>query len=848
MRSIGFVIALLIGLTIAVDKNNFKRCDQSSFCRRCRKVQPDQSPYALDLNTLKTYKSYITVELKNTENNHEFLFQLEAVKDNLFHITIDEKSPLRPRYKVQDALKGALVFDTLKVDSKTDKEIVVSSGPNKAVVNGSPFKIDFYNGDKLVVSANAKGLMKFEHLRTKPSAPPPPAEGEGENNNNEVKDDEDPGEWEENFKGHHDSKPYGPEAIAMDFSFPQASVLFGIPEHADSFSLKSTVGSEPYRLYNLDVFEYELNSPMALYGAVPVIYGHGAERSVGVYWQNAAETWVDIYNTNTEKNVMSTIVDFVSGGSRQTEPPVAHFMSESGIVDTFILMGPQPIDTFKQYTDLTGSAPLPQIFAIAYHQCRWNYNDQDDVSTVSAKFDEYDIPMDTMWLDIEYTDGKKYFTWDHHKFPNPVEMIQNLTAKGRHLTFIIDPHIKRDSGYFFHNDCTDRGYYVKNKDGNDYEGWCWPGAASYIDVFNPEVRKFYADQYLLENFKEQTEDTGIWNDMNEPSVFNGPEITMLKDNKHFGDWEHRDIHNLYGHMMITATFDGLIRRAGGKLRPFILTRSHFSGSQRYAAVWTGDNTAEWGHLQHSIPMCLSLAVAGISFCGADVGGFFGNPDAELFERWYQAGAFQPFFRSHAHIDTKRREPWLFPEQTRLIIRDAIRKRYSYLPLWYTMFYEHERYGYPIMRPILTHYPTDADAFGIDYEYLLTDQLLVRPVLAQSVSKVDVYFPKKANGEGDIWYDIDDYTAIRQTGIVSIGVSNFKIPVYQRGGSIIAKKERVRRASTLMRDDPVTLIVCLDKNGAAKGTLYTDDEKSYAYREGKYLYTEFHFKENVLSNK
>ena len=128
-------------------------------------------------------------------------------------------------------------------------------------------------------------------------------------------------------------------------------------------------------------------------------------------------------------------------------------------------------------------------------------------------------------------------------------------------------------------------------------------------------------------------------------------------------------------------------RSDNKLRPFILTRSAYAGSQRYAAIWTGDNTAEWGHLEASIPMCLSLSVAGMGFCGADVGGFFGNPDGELFVRWYQAAAFQPFFRSHAHIDTKRREPWLYSAGEMKLIREAIRSRYSLLPLWYTLFYE-----------------------------------------------------------------------------------------------------------------------------------------------------------------
>ena len=178
--------------------------------------------------------------------------------------------------------------------------------------------------------------------------------------------------------------------------------------------------------------------------------------------------------------------------------------------------------------------------------------------------------------------------------------------------------------------------------------------------------------------------------MNEPSVFNGPEVTMPKDIVHFGGWEHRDLHNIYGHLYVMGTFGGHLKRSENKLRPFILTRSAFAGTQKYAAIWTGDNTAEWKHLEASVPMCLSLSVTGMSFCGADIGGFFKDPEGPLFVRWYQAAAFQPFVRSHAHIDTKRREPWLFSETELKRIREAVRWRYTYLPLWYTLFYEGEQ--------------------------------------------------------------------------------------------------------------------------------------------------------------
>ncbi|XP_067640752.1 neutral alpha-glucosidase AB isoform X2 [Eurosta solidaginis] len=831
----------------SVDHTNFKTCEQSSFCRRCRKVTPDQSKFALVPGSLNTYSDSVTADLIHKDNKHLFTLKLEALESDIFRLLIDEKTPLKPRYKVEHALKSAPKPGSIKV-LEGDAELTIISGPNKAIIIADPFRIDFYQNDVLTVSANAKGLMNFEYLRPKPQQPaaegaPENAENasanEVQNTNDEIND---PGAWEENFKSHQDSKPYGPEAIALDFSFPQAEVLFGIPEHADTFALKSTSGTDPYRLYNVDVFEYILDSKMALYGSVPVLYGHGAQRTAGVFWHNAAETWVDIYTA--ESNVVSSIVNFVSG-SRKSDPLAAHFMSESGVIDAFILLGPTPLDAFKQYTSLTGTAPLPQMFALGYHQCRWNYNDERDVEEVSAKFDEYDIPMDTMWLDIEYTDGKKYFTWDQFKFPNPLGMIKNLTDLGRHLVIIIDPHIKRDSSYFFHNDCTEQGLYVKHSDGRDYEGWCWPGSASYPDFFNPAAREYYANQYALWNFKTVTADVMFWNDMNEPSVFNGPEVTMLKDLVHYGNWEHRDVHNLYGHMQLMGTFDGVLQRDFNQ-RPFILTRAHFAGSQRYALIWTGDNMADWGHLQHSIKMCLSEAVAGFSFCGADIGGFFGNPDAELFERWYQTGAFLPFYRGHAHIDTKRREPWLYPEKTRLVVRDALRKRYSYLPLWYTMFYEHRLTGEPIMRPLLAHYPKDKETFTIDDEFLLQNRLLVRPVIHQGATKVNVYFPAiddKKNG--DLWYDVDTFKKYANVGYESIAVDSYKIPVFQRGGTIIPKKERIRRAATLMKKDPYTLVVCLNRTGKADGTLYVDDEKTHNYRNGEFNYIHYKFENNLL---
>ncbi|NP_001153434.1 alpha glucosidase II alpha subunit-like precursor [Nasonia vitripennis] len=838
---LGIVLLLAVNMVHGVPRENFKTCEQSSFCRRCRKVEPGKTAYELLPNTVAHNESTLYIELYNKDTGVHYNVELTALKGNLFRLLINEKNPLHPRYQVEYALQDHPQLAKLDLVEKTATHITVANGANKAILFVSPFKIDLYSGDHLIISTNARGLMRFEHMRTKPEpkqehpeqpdpehvekAPEPATPefpGDGAEN--------DPGAWEENFKSHHDSKPFGPEAVALDFSFPGAEHAYGIPEHADSFALRSTKSSEPYRLYNLDVFEYEVNERMSLYGAVPVLYAHGKEKTSGVFWLNAAETWVDILS-KADNNVVESIVNFVSGSAKKPQVD-AHFMSESGVIDVFFLLGPEPMDVFTQYTKLTGTAHLPPIFSLAYHQSRWNYNDQEDVQQIADNFDKYDLPMDVMWLDIEYTDSKKYFTWDKRKFPNPLEMIKNLTTKGRKLVVIIDPHIKRDSNYFLHNEATNNGYYVKHRDGKDYEGWCWPGASSYLDFFDPKVRDYYGSLYDLSKFEGTTNDVHIWNDMNEPSVFNGPEVTMPKDLVHYGGWEHRDVHNINGLVYTMATYDALFKRSGGTLRPFILSRSFFAGSQRFAAVWTGDNTAEWSHLQASYPMCLSLSISGISFCGADVGGFFKNPDSELFVRWYQAGAWLPFFRQHSHIETKRREPWTFNDEVINIVRESLRLRYSYLPLWYTLFREHEINGTPVLRPIWAHYPAESDSFAIEDQILVGDSILVKPVFEPSVTEVSVYFP----GEGKVaWYDIDTLQKYGDVSKLSIPVTLHRIPVFQREGSIVPRKMRIRRSTVAMKNDPYTLVVIADTQGQAKGNLYIDDEASFEYRHGKYLY-------------
>uniref|UniRef100_A0A665XFR7 Glucosidase, alpha; neutral AB n=1 Tax=Echeneis naucrates TaxID=173247 RepID=A0A665XFR7_ECHNA len=761
---------MCLGGTWAVDKGNFKTCDQSAFCKRQRALKPGESPYRALLETMELTNTRLTLQLINDNNKVRLLLELYRLQGNITRVKINELKPLKPRYEVPDVLIREPPTEPLSLLSQDENGVVLSLGAEsqRVIVSARPFRLDIMEGREVLMSLNSRGLLAFEHLRM-------------QNVDEEKVED---GMWEETFKSHTDSKPNGPSAVSLDFSLPGVEHVYGIPEHADTLRLKTTDNGDPYRLYNLDVFQYELYNPMALYGAVPVMLAHNTQRTTGIFWLNAAETWVDI-----SSNTQLPAVQYHS--PRFT---YVRWISESGIIDVFIMLGPKPKDVFSQYASLTGTQSFPPLTSLGYHQCRWNYNDQEDVKSVDAGFDEHDIPYDFIWLDIEHTDGKRYFTWDTHKFATPKEMLQGLMDKKRKMVAIVDPHIKVDSNYKIHNEIRSRGFYIKNKDGGDYEGWCWPGSAGYPDFTRIDMRDWWASIFIFSiSVQGSMENLYTWNDMNEPSVFNGPEVTMHKDAMH-GAWEHRDLHNTYGFYVQMATAEGLIKRSGGVERPFVLTRAFFAGSQRYGAVWTGDNAAEWDHLKISIPMCLSLGLVGISFCGADVGGFFKSPSTELLVRWYQTGAYQPFFRAHAHLDTPRREPWLFGPENTALIREAVRQRYTLLPYWYQQFYQAHRTGQPVMRPLWVEYPQDPATFTLDDEFLIGEK-----------QNLNVY-----------------------------------IPVFQRGGSIIPRKLRVRRSSTCMEHDPYTLFVALNSQRKAEGELYIDDGHTFNYEKEEFIHRRLSF--------
>ncbi|XP_041071221.1 neutral alpha-glucosidase C-like isoform X4 [Carcharodon carcharias] len=502
-------------------------------------------------------------------------------------------------------------------------------------------------------------------------------------------------------------------------------------------------------------------------------------------------------------------------------------------------------EQFHEFIDTKTNGPqaFPPLFALGHHQCRYSYKDENDVKQVDAGFDVNDIPYDAIWLDIDHTEGKRYFTWDRTKFPSPREMQEHLRAKDRKLVVISDPHIKVDKKYPFYCEAKSKNYFVMDKNGEVYRGSCWPGVSAYLDFTNPIVRNWYANKHRLDQYEDSTDILFMWNDMNEPTVFDGPELTMHKQALHIGGWEHREVHNLYGFYQQWATAEGLIRRSGGIERPFVLTRSFFAGSQRYGAVWTGDNVAEWSYLKISIPMLLNLSITGISFCGADVGGFVQNPEPELLVRWYQAAAYQPFFRNHSHTETERREPWLFGEDNTRIIRETIRERYALLPFWYTLFYMAHIKAEPIIRPLWVEFPEEVNTFAVDDEYMIGEALLIHPVSEAGVTEVNVFLP----GMGELWYHLRTLQRFDGEQTLRVSVTLDSVPVYQRGGTIIPRKTQVLRSTKAMEMVSYILYVALNFENSAKGNLFLDDGHSFNYQsKNQFLLRRFSFKDNTFS--
>jgi len=528
----------------------------------------------------------------------------------------------------------------------------------------------------------------------------------------------------------------------------------------------------------------------------------------------------------------------------KTHPAEIQITVQGDSLVVYFFAGPTPADVLRQYTDLTGRMPLPPRWALGHHQGRWSYYTEQEVREVAARFRERHHACDSIWLDIDHMDDFRTFTWKKSAFPDPARMAKELLEQGFHIVPVINPGIKIDQNYFVYQQGLESGYLCRKEGGDLYIGTGWPDDCTFADFSRADVRMWWGD--LFHNFLKQGV-AGSWNDMNEPSQATMEEKkyhkptrkTFDEDVLHLGGGEritgpggpstsHKFFHNAYGLQMARAMREGTQRFSPDK-RPFVLSRSGTAGIQRYAAMWTGDNSSWWEHISLAMRMCLSLSMSGLPFVGSEIGGFWENCTGELLVRFAQLGTFLPFCRNHNATHDIPQEPWAFGEPYESAYRLAIEQRYRLLPYLYTLFHEASLNGSPIIRPLYYHYAQDPSVYTVEDAFLIGETLLSAPIYKQGATSRQVYLPE---GTWMHYWNSKTYEGGRA---YEIEAPLEQWPLFIHGNSILPRgpmMEYVEQHPT----DPLTLTCYMTGDGQASYTLYEDDGASLAYQRGAFAQT------------
>jgi len=510
------------------------------------------------------------------------------------------------------------------------------------------------------------------------------------------------------------------------------------------------------------------------------------------------------------------------------DPHRSAFAVDGGPLVYYVFAGPTPRQVIARYTELTGRIPMPPRWAIGNHQSRWGYKTADELLAIARAFQQRGIPLDAVYLDIDYMDGYRIFTWDGDRFPDPQGMVDELDKLGVKLVTILDPGVKIDEDYAAYTSARDADLFCKTFWGAEYHNVVWPGMCAFPDFTNPATRTWWGDQLAVLLDKGVA---GIWCDMNEPTVFVPTPDTLPDDVVHHGEAEavlHAQVHNLYGQLMARATREGLLRLRPER-RPFVISRSGFAGLQRHAMHWTGDNSSWWEHLAMSMPQLQNLGLSGYAWVGVDIGGFAGDATGELLTRWVEFGIFQPFCRNHSAWNTRPQEPWAFGEPYESHIRAMLVLRQRLLPFLYTLFEEAHRTGAPILRPLLFEFPDDATTYTADDEFMVGSALLVAPIARPGIDYRHVYVPRgtwvhywtgeRVNGPAHV-------LAHAPLGQPAIYVrANTPVPMWP---AMLHDGERPA--------DPLTWLVYVAAGGDGSGALFDDAGDGYGFERGEYART------------
>lgn len=577
--------------------------------------------------------------------------------------------------------------------------------------------------------------------------------------------------------------------------YGQTERIYGFGEKAGPIDKRG----ERIMMWNTDVPLVHNQRVNELYQSHPVFIAKKPETLYGMFLDNAGRTIFDFKEMGPE---------FCNEKGRY------YIQTFHGDLDLYFYPGTEIRDVVKKHTYLTGPSFLPPIWALGYQQASWKYKSEEQVLSVVEEYKRRQIPIDVIYLDITYMDGYRVFTHDKEKFKNLKETIAKINEMGVKVVTIVDPGIKQDGKFDIFCEAVKEQMVCCYEDGKMFIGPVWPGDSVFPDFTEKRVRDWWGEKH---QFYKELGVSGIWNDMNEPAVF-APDkaITMPEEIWHGNDGnpkQHGEIHNMYGMNMSRATYHGLEKLNPGK-RPFIVGRAGYPGVQRYAAVWTGDNSSLWEHLELSISMGIGLSLSGISFFGPDAGGFNFDATGELMARWFEVGAVTPFFRNHYILTAKDQEPWNFAPEFEAVMKKYVEFRYQLLPYIYNQFERHIREYDPILRPLFYDYPQDTVTENLNDEFLLGESLLVAPVTKPGKFAREVWLP-----EG-MWIDYWTKETVCGGQYVLKEAPLDVLPLYVRDASVLPLYPVCQ--STEEKPKELTFEVYMQKEGSLNFCYYEDD--------------------------
>ena len=643
-----------------------------------------------------------------------------------------------------------------------------------------------------------------------------------------------------------DAKPFfrkdsimkGVTEVKVTKEAPNETQYFGL---GDKITDDGTLRGQSFENWNTDAYAYELDDHRdPLYRSIPFYTAlNGDGNAYGIFLDNTYRSHFDFDSKNNN---------------------TCTFSAEGGCMNYYFIYGPELTSVSKRYAKLTGTPELPPLWGLGYHQCRWSYYPEDRVRELARSFREKEIPCDAIYLDIDYMDDYRVFTWNKDRFPDPKKLISDLKENGFETIVMIDPGIKVDEDYEIYQQGLENDYFCKRPDGELMIGPVWPPKTVFPDYTNPKVRRWWGDLY--EDLLTDKGVSGVWNDMNEPAVFEVKAKTFPDNIRHHFDGHpasHKKTHNIYGMQMASASYEGIKKHNNGK-RPFLLTRANFSGGQRYAALWTGDNIANWEHLRHALEQCVRLSISGYSFVGTDIGGFIEQPSAELFTRWLQLGVFHPLFRNHtmgyeeegADVVKEEQgkqkklqsdadqEPWTFGQKYTDINRSVIELRYRLLHYLYTAFHQYVEHGTPILRPTAFHDQGDAKAVHSSDTFLFGDKILVAPVITKGARSRKTHLP---SGK---WFDYRTNELLEGGKTHSVKAPISEIPFFVKAGTVLPLREVMQY--TRERDPELLELNVYYGPQVSESYLYEDQGEGFTHNEGNYRLSTFRFESNPQENK